>query len=245
MFSFRIVLVAFALLAFAHADAQSLIVNLRNGEQEVLENFQRIEFKTVEDDHASVDLALPSGTIWATMNVGAEQPEGYGDYFSWGETAPKSSYYADDYQWCDNGQADMCLKYNTRNDCGTVDNLVELESADDPATVLWGAGWCTPSEEQFRELINADYTMMSLENINDVNVMQITSRKNGRVLLLPAAGYKWGTSIYYDGSRGNYWTRTLDADQPWYATDFNYYDGGAAFFGCYRYYGLTIRPVRR
>ena len=40
------------------------------------------------DGHDFVDLGLPSGTLWATCNVGAEAPEGYGDYFAWGETGP-------------------------------------------------------------------------------------------------------------------------------------------------------------
>ena len=35
--------------------------------------------------HDYVDLGLPSGTLWATCNVGATTPEGYGDYFAWGE----------------------------------------------------------------------------------------------------------------------------------------------------------------
>lgn len=38
-----------------------------------------------------IDLGLPSGTMWATCNVGAENPEGYGDYFAWGKPNPKPS----------------------------------------------------------------------------------------------------------------------------------------------------------
>ena len=39
--------------------------------------------------HYYVDLGLPSGTLWATCNVGAVNPTDYGDYFAWGETEPK------------------------------------------------------------------------------------------------------------------------------------------------------------
>ena len=35
--------------------------------------------------HDYVDLGLPSGLKWATCNVGATSPEGYGDYFAWAE----------------------------------------------------------------------------------------------------------------------------------------------------------------
>ena len=41
--------------------------------------------------HAYVDLGLPSGTLWATCNVGATIPEEYGNYFAWGETSPKTN----------------------------------------------------------------------------------------------------------------------------------------------------------
>lgn len=44
------------------------------------------------EEHEYVDLGLPSGTLWATMNVGATAPEEYGDLFAWGETAPKDVY---------------------------------------------------------------------------------------------------------------------------------------------------------
>ena len=44
------------------------------------------------NDHTYVDLGLPSGTLWATCNVGAETPEEYGNYFAWGEIETKDYY---------------------------------------------------------------------------------------------------------------------------------------------------------
>ena len=44
---------------------------------------------TPPDLHEWVDLGLPSGTLWATCNVGASNPEELGSYFAWGETATK------------------------------------------------------------------------------------------------------------------------------------------------------------
>ena len=32
-----------------------------------------------------VDLGLPSGTLWATCNVGADKPSDFGLYFQWGD----------------------------------------------------------------------------------------------------------------------------------------------------------------
>ena len=54
---------------------------------------------TPPDEHEWVDLGLPSGTLWATCNVGAENPEYYGDYFAWGETDPKDYYNWSTYKW--------------------------------------------------------------------------------------------------------------------------------------------------
>ena len=60
--------------------------------------------------HEWVDLGLPSGTKWATMNVGAESPEDYGDYFAWGETQPKATYTLDNYKWYDS-ETETYTKY--------------------------------------------------------------------------------------------------------------------------------------
>ena len=49
--------------------------------------------------HKWVDLGLPSGLKWATCNVGASTPKGYGDYFAWGETESKQTYSWKNYKW--------------------------------------------------------------------------------------------------------------------------------------------------
>ena len=42
---------------------------------------ERRRFTTESENRAYVDLGLPSGTLWATCNVGADNPEDYGGYF--------------------------------------------------------------------------------------------------------------------------------------------------------------------
>ena len=54
---------------------------------------------SVAATHEYVDLGLPSGTLWATCNVGASAPEGYGSYFAWGETTTKSTYSWSNYKY--------------------------------------------------------------------------------------------------------------------------------------------------
>ena len=84
-----------------------------------------------------VDLGLPSGTMWATCNIGANYPEDYGDYYAWGETETKSNYDWSTYKWC-KGSEDTLTKYCTDNDYGTVDNKTVLDPEDDAAHVKWG-----------------------------------------------------------------------------------------------------------
>ncbi len=50
-------------------------------------------------NHHYIDFGLPSGTLWATCNVGADSPEDYGDYFAWAEVMPKSVYDWDTYKY--------------------------------------------------------------------------------------------------------------------------------------------------
>ena len=104
------------------------------------------------DNHEWVDLGLPSGTLWATMNVGASCSEDDGDYFAWGETEPKDVYDWSTYKWC-NGSEYTQTKYCSNSDYGTVDYKTELDPEDDAAYVNWGSSWRMPTEQQLKELI--------------------------------------------------------------------------------------------
>ena len=83
------------------------------------------EKKINDNGHKYVDLDLPSGTLWATCNVGASKPEEYGDYFAWGETTPKSTYDWSTYKWC-RGSRETLTKYNTKSSYGIVDKISYL-----------------------------------------------------------------------------------------------------------------------
>lgn len=110
----------------------------------------RIQSSGSYGGHDYVDLGLPSGTLWATCNVGALKPEEYGDHFAWGETKPKQGYcwssYFDiiDEGW---GLNKAFKKYNY--DSGKT----ELDLANDAAYVNWGSGWRMPSRVQQNELM--------------------------------------------------------------------------------------------
>ena len=106
------------------------------------------------DEHEWIDLDLPSGTLWATCNVGAKVPESHGDYFAWGETKPKSIYSWSTYAFC-NSKANRLTKYCTNSnygDNGFTDSLTELLPEDDAATANWGEPWQTPDPAQLAGL---------------------------------------------------------------------------------------------
>ena len=196
--------------------------------------------------HYYVDLGLPSGTLWATCNVGATSPEGYGNYFAWGETEPydengKTTFNWGTYTLC-NGSYDTLTKYCNSSSYGTVDNKTELDLEDDAAYVNWGKQWRMPSLEQFKELTNGSYTTTEWTSVNGIYGRLITSKLNGNSIFLPAAGYRYDASLYYAGSYGVYWSRTLDYPGSAWGLDFT--SDGVRTYVDYRYYGQSVRPVR-
>ena len=83
--------------------------NFYNPAVSLIENDMSIVYDPLPAPPEMVDLGLPSGTLWATCNIGAYCPEDYGDYFAWGETLGyldgKSVFNWITYKWC-NGTYD-------------------------------------------------------------------------------------------------------------------------------------------
>lgn len=195
------------------------------------------------DGREYVDLGLPSGTLWATCNVGANRPEEYGDYFAWGETKVKR--YSKWYKWS-NSPFDISgslTKYCNDRIYGNEDGLTELELEDDAAYISnRGTDWRTPSIAQFEELINSNYTTTTWMTLNGVCGCKITSKTNGKSIFLPAAGYRCNKD-FYTGSLGRYWSRTLKSDDPNWARYLYIDSASIGTSNFYRYYGQSVRPV--
>ena len=203
-------------------------------------------------NHEWVDLGLPSGTLWATCNVGANTPEEYGDYFAWGEVEPKDYYGEYNYKWwyhLSPGSGVFFTKYYTSDDSshGIVDNKTELDPEDDAAYVNWGPLWRMPTFEQQQELI--DNCTSTWTQMNGVNGYLLTG-PNGNSLFLPAAGLYNNESLKDVGLWGTYWLRNLYKGSIYY--DYLAY---IAFFNSnpqqsirLEYYtrcsGLSVRAVR-
>ena len=187
------------------------------------------------EEHEWVDLGLPSGTLWATCNVGASYPEEYGDYFAWGETSPKDEYSINTYKWYTNGTS--ITKYG-----GSADNKTELDPEDDAAYVNWGDKWRMPSSDQLTELLTqCTWTWTKRNGVNG----RLVTGLNGNTLFWPAAGEIIDRSLQFAGSNGWYWSRTLwrtDVPSGAYAVDFD--SERVAENVLERRYGHNVRPVR-
>ena len=210
--------------------------------------------------HEYVDLGLPSGTLWATCNVGASKPEDFGNYYAWGETSIKAKFNWDIYKYC-NGSDDQLTKYCNDSDYGYngfTDNLTTLLPEDDAATVNWGDGWCMPTADQWQELYeNTTHTWTTQNGVNG----RLFTSLNGNSLFLPAAGFwlsdepdehfrnilsgKSQGEIYFFGCFGFYWSSSLSTDNPNCAWDFTFYSDNYGMFSIGgRDSGSSVRAVR-
>ena len=184
----------------------------------------------------AVDLGL--SVKWACCNVGATTPEGYGDYFAWGEISPKSSYTWENYQyWVDYNDNDW-WEYEE----STINSDISGTQYD-AATANWGGGWRMPTMAEQQELLY-DCTW-EWTALNGVKGRKVTG-PNGNSIFLPAAGDRSGTSSYGVGSDGCYWSSTPVEEYSGTASGayrLNYYSDYYVWYGAFRHCGLSVRPV--
>lgn len=186
------------------------------------------------DGQYYVDLGLPSGTLWATRNIGASSVKDYGDYFAWGETVPKTTYSYDSYLY--------------------HDNPVILPAENDAAVANWGGGWRMPTSDDFKELtseaciINRVWYMENGEYNSRVQGYMFTGKSNGNVLFLPMAGW-YASCLNKAGENGEYWTSTIAMEDEEHVSDnkakcFYFEDRSASVIKDSRSFGMPVRPVR-
>ncbi len=194
-----------------------------------------------------VDLDLPSGTLWATCNVGATNPEDYGDYFAWGETTTKdfNHYYTWTHYKYSNGSYDDLTKYSTHSfSKSNYDNQNTLDVDDDAARVNWGGKWRMPTKTQFEELLTE--CVWTQTEIDGVKGYVVTSTQNtSRSIFFPMAGscYAYGYDSPF-GKKGSYWSLSLREE---YAADaYHLYINDDYKYGLSheaRHHGQSVRPV--
>ena len=192
--------------------------------------------------HAWVDLG--AGLKWATCNVGAENPDDYGYYLAWGESAPKEDYSKKTYFDQDPNSIYLSfIKY-------THSTKTVLDPEDDAATVNWGAPWRMPTIEELQWLIdNCTWERKTTAHGYAHGGALLTSKINGNSIFLPGAGVRTTTFEPSGlGEWGYYWSSNLSPE---------YQGSGLHLFYCYeneslsglgtsfdvRTDGLSVRPV--
>ena len=198
--------------------------------------------KINNNGHEFVDLGLPSGTKWASMNVGASKPSDAGLYFQWGDTI---GYRAEqvgynklfnrrDYKWNPKGDVKTFSKYKTTG--------ATLKLADDAANANMGGDWHMPTPTQIRELINeTDNTWTTQDGVNG---RLFTSKKNGKSIFIPAAGVAWDGSLFGRGSFGVVWSSMLSAGFVNYGQSLSFNSDAANLVSLdYRCDGFSLRGV--
>ena len=195
-----------------------------------------------ENEFEYVDLGLPSGTMWATYNVGADKPEDQGLLFQFGRV--------DGYKYGDKDNQFRTTKQN-KQDTGDYhipkttsgktyndDEILDLE--DDAAYVHMGGKWRMPTRDQIDELCRN--TIHEVKTINGVQGMMFTSPINWHHLFIPFMQGCWynGKWKNWDKSYALMWSSQVRAHNVLVAytlsCDYTEYANGdlySRFYTCY------------
>lgn len=177
---------------------------------------------TTIQGHEYVDLGL--SVKWATCNVGASSPEGYGDYYAWGETTTKSDYSSSNSLTYEKSMSD-----------------ISGNRQYDAARANWGGSWRLPTKTEMEELINQCTWTLTAQGGNIG--YRVTSKKNGQSIFLSITGWRFGTSLYFDEVQGLYWTSTPYESYTKSAYVLHLERSAHLMSWNNRYYGYSVRPV--
>ena len=183
------------------------------------------------EDICFVDLGLPSGTLWACANLGAQRPEDLGDMYAWGETTTKANFTQQNYKYYDSTSGEY-TKYTY-----DTDQKVELDLGDDAAHFALGEDYHMPTIMQIFEL--KDNT--TLGDGGD-GYMTFISKINGETIVFPYIGECTGQgtsnlTLFWTSERVAY-----EDTEPMCCERFC--EGSFELTPTNRYLGLPIRPVK-
>ena len=195
-----------------------------------------------------------NGPYWAECNVGATKPEEYGYYFWWGDTV---GYKRENGKWVASDGSSSNFSFSSGNaptsgksdselfSAGYIDLTGNLVPAHDAATVHLGSSWRMPTKDEIDSLINSCTILWTTKN--GVYGQLVTGKGNyaDKSIFLPAAGGAFDSDFLYAGSEGDCWSSSPDSDDSryaWYLSFDSMHFGQGC--GYYRYYGLSVRPVR-
>ena len=212
---------------------------------------------------------------WAESNLCmsglCSNPEDYGDYYAWGETVPYyimghsqdhpcsswrfrldhpiTGYNWTSYRFQTSGESNENVKfskYNTKDDYGLVDNIIELqrgekdgEAVDDVARATLNGKWRMPTDAEWTALRGLKWDWTTKNGINGC----LVTGKNGNSIFLPAAGYRVDDNLYQVRTLGEYWSSSLDTSYPYFAFNVLFNSDLHLREKMDRPFGFSIRPV--
>lgn len=209
---------------------------------------------SMSDEDKYVDLGLPSGVKWAKCNLGAAKPSDSGDYYSWGETEPKTDYSWASYKWMQEGMNDWSFITKYTKDDGKKESIwyngagqfigdgkTTLEAADDVVTAKLGSSWRMPTSEEVVELCDkCSWTWSTQDGKKGYEV----KGPNGNSIFLPATGTRFDSKINGVDVWGFYWSKSLSVTNSKDAMTIFFDNLNSHYqYAPYRYYGFVVRPV--
>lgn len=180
------------------------------------------QLTTLQQTMEYVDLGL--SVTWAKYNLGAEEEEGIGTYFGYGDTTGEN-------------YSTNVSSYPSENISDTefdITNGVNIDG-DFP---FYSA---MPTLDQVKELISN--TTKSVETVNGVKGIRFTGA-NGNSIFLPYTGYRNGKDVINNGDQASYWTGSISAVNNEYASTLNLNGNVVSNGNSLRSLGLPLRTVR-
>lgn len=202
-----------------------------------------VAIRLEKNGHEYVDLGLPSGTLWATQNLGADSEYDAGDYFAWAEIEPKISFSVDSYKYITktvkewSGRTVYHYEFNKYT---PYDGLKKLDRSDDAASQIWGYSWKLPTDSQVKELL--EKCVLKYITIDDKEFCNVIG-PNGAELLFPLTGtrkFVSGQDVTSDDT--SYWTNCA-SNSSGDAMCLRLVAPGATIQLLDKYYGAQIRSV--
>ena len=197
-------------------------------------NVIAIESQVAAAPDGAVDLALPSGVLWADKNIGATTPYEDGLYFSWGNITGHTGDDGYDFGTDNDGP------YASTPGAALTGNI-PTNGTYDAARHNMGAPWRMPTVGEYQELVsNCDSEWTDEDGVAG---RRFTSRINGNSIFFPAGGDRYGAGLYDRGSNGYYWSASLSSQTIGYYLSFS--SGGVSPAGASnRFYGFSVRAVQ-